>query len=92
MGLEGEKGISYGGRFTTYFNVIPELSLGAFAGYNTFYNGKEYFIKNVDLGLALKYSFTKGLFASTDIITVEEELQPIFPVFTQKLDLEKWFL
>ena len=81
MGLEGEKGISYGGRFTTYFNVIPELSLGAFAGYNTFYNGKEYFIKNVDLGLALKYSFTKGLFASTDIITVEEELQPIFPVF-----------
>lgn len=59
MGIKGEKGISYGGRFTTYFNLIPELSLGAFAGYNTFYNGKEDFIKSVDLGLALKYSFTK---------------------------------
>lgn len=80
-GFESYSGISYGGRFTTYFNVLPELSIGGFTGYKTYTGKEDSFIDNIELGVSIKYSLTKGLFGASDIKTVDKEIQPLFPVF-----------
>jgi len=80
--LEGGSGISYGGRFTAYFNALPELSLGGFTAFKSYYGGGvKPFMNNLNFGVSLKYSLSKGLFGSSNIKTVDKEIQPVFPVF-----------
>lgn len=78
---EGISGISFGGRFSAWYNVFPELSIGGFGGFKSYAGGSEPFLNSMELGLSLKYSFTKGLFGSSDINVADWEIEPVFPVF-----------
>lgn len=74
-------GLLYGGRAFADFYALPELKLGAFAGYGVFAQNTEDFARRVDLGLSIKYSFTKGIFSKRGVELDEHEVEPIFPVF-----------
>ncbi|MBR1537781.1 MAG: hypothetical protein IJ630_12700 [Treponema sp.] len=74
-------GLSYGGRGYFNFYVLPEFSLSAFGGLKSYANSDSSFNKNIELGVALKYNFSRGLFGHTEIHTDEKETSSIFPVF-----------
>ena len=75
------RGSLFGGRIFADFYAFPELKLGLFAGYRDFVSKPKDFATNVDLGLSIKYSFSKGVFSGAGVEIDEYELQPIFPVF-----------
>ena len=80
-GTEAMGGSLFGGRVFSDFYVFPELKLGVFAGYSDFRFTPEDFATRFDLGLSLKYSFTRGILSSGGVELDEHEFQPIFPVF-----------
>lgn len=75
--LEGTSGFSYGGKVSAFFNALPELSFGPFVGYKKY----DSFIENLQIGLAFKYSFSKGLFGKSDLNVKSIDVDSIFPVF-----------
>lgn len=79
--ITAASGLAYGGRFSAFYNIFPELSAGVFAGYKDFVTDGISYIKNTQFGLSVKYSVIKGLFSSSDVNLSEIELDPIFPVF-----------
>ncbi len=79
-------GLLYGGRAAVYFNIFPELSSGAFISYKDYSSGSNSFIKNLEVGIALKYNFTKGLFSTSDIKMTESSVEPVFPIFYSRYD------
>lgn len=83
-------GISFGGKFFVNFYIIPELSLNAFAGVKQFYYKPDPFATDFQIGLGLKYNFTKGLFSKSSIEKIEndEESAPVFPVFYSRYSTE----
>ena len=82
QGFTGESGVIYGGRGFVHFHLMPELSAGLFAGYSAmYYEDKPAMDSNLEIGLSLRYNFTKGLVNTASIDTVESTLQPVFPVF-----------
>ncbi|MBP5284449.1 MAG: hypothetical protein J6Y93_07290, partial [Treponema sp.] len=78
---EGMSGTLFGGRAFADFFVLPELKLGVFAGMSDFVYRPEHFAKRFDLGVALKYSFTRGMFNPNLVEVDEYETEPVFPVF-----------
>ncbi|MBO4403816.1 MAG: hypothetical protein J5780_00575 [Treponema sp.] len=81
MDAEGMSGTLFGGRVFADFFVLPELKVGVFAGYTDFVYRPDHFAKRLDVGIALKYSFTRGIFAP-DMVEIDEiETEPVFPVF-----------
>lgn len=78
---KSQSGTLFGGRIFTDFYVFPELKAGLFFGMSRFIYNPEDFAKRFDLGLSLKYSFTKGIFKKSSVEVDEFEKEPIFPVF-----------
>lgn len=62
-------------------SAFPELKFGVFAGFSKFNYSPEDFAKRIDVGLSIKYSFSKGIFAKNVVEVDESETDPIFPVF-----------
>jgi len=83
---EGVSGICYGGRLGLNYHLIPELTLGVFAGYAVYDYNPEPFVKNTEIGLSLRYSLTKGLFSKNDVKITESNVKPLFPVFYSRYD------
>ena len=67
--------------FEQDFYAFPELKFGVFAGFSKFNYSPEDFAKRIDVGLSIKYSFSKGIFAKNVVEIDESETDPIFPVF-----------
>ncbi len=84
--LDGASGIVYGGRGMANFHIIPELSAGLFAGYSVFAYKPVPFVSNLEIGLCLRYSLSKGLFSKSDIELVEADTKQLFPVFYSRYD------
>ncbi|WP_294428743.1 hypothetical protein [uncultured Treponema sp.] len=78
---ESMSGSLFGGRIFADFYALPELKFGVFAGYSKFKYKPEDFTNRIDLGVSLKYSFTKGIFAKKVVELDENTIEPIFPVF-----------
>lgn len=74
-------GSLFGGRIFADYYVFPELKAGIFAGYSDYRYSPESFASRVDLGLSLKYSFSKGILAKSGVELDDYETQAIFPVF-----------
>lgn len=81
QGFEAASGLSYGGRLSANFYVIPEFSAGLFGGIRYYSNRDSMFTGNTEIGVCLKYNFSKGLFGQSDIKTVSSEVNNLFPVF-----------
>ncbi|MCR4823251.1 MAG: hypothetical protein K5873_10325 [Treponema sp.] len=79
--LSGTSGLSLGGRLLAYYNILPELSAAAFFGYKNFFNSKDTFLNDFEIGLSLRYNFTRGLFSRSNILLADYALDNIFPVF-----------
>lgn len=86
QGFPGSSGLAYGGRASLNFHLLPELTAGIFADYTIYDYDPEPFIKNTEIGLSLRYSFTKGLFSKSAIKKSESNLSPLFPVFYSRYD------
>lgn len=78
---ESVSGTLLGARAFADFYVRPEFKVGLFAGMSDFVYDPEDFTKRIDVGLALRYSFSKGIFAKSQVEVDEYEIQPVFPVF-----------
>lgn len=74
-------GLSFSGRLSAYYNIFPELSAGAYVGFGLYSGGKTSFVNSVELGISLKYNFSRGLFGKTNITLENSRLENIFPVF-----------
>lgn len=81
LGVSSVSGISFGGKIYADYYMSPSLTLSLFGGYKSFYTKPTPFINDVQIGLGLKYSLTRGLF-SNNYIQIEDSLvNPLFPVF-----------
>ena len=80
-GTDAQSGLHTGGRIFADFYAFPELKVGLFMGMSKFAYKPDDFAKKFDLGLSIKYSFTKGIFKQSSVELDECEKEPIFPVF-----------
>ncbi|MBQ0051750.1 MAG: hypothetical protein KBT11_06770 [Treponema sp.] len=76
-GFSSASGLSYGGRLFANFYAMPELSIGAFGGYKIL----DGFINTAEIGLCLKYNFSKGILGSSALSALDYEVDPVVPVF-----------
>lgn len=83
---DGFSGISFGGSAGAYFNIFPELSAGAYGSYKVYSSGDSNLMSRFDIGLALKYSFSKGFFPKSNIEFTEQTFDQVFPVFFSRYD------
>ena len=84
--VQSSSGIVFAGKLAAEMHIGPAFAVNAFAGFKCFYSNPDPFLNSVQLGIGLKYSFTKGLF-STNMIQMEaESLEPLFPVFYTHYD------
>ena len=74
-------GITYGGKLGADFHLTPALSISAFGGFKSFYSKPESLLDNVQAGVGIKYSLSRGLFSSTAIEMTDSEVDSLFPVF-----------
>lgn len=82
--FDGMSGLLFGLRGFANYHLYPELTAGAFVGYKNYYTRPEPFTQRFELGLLLKYNFTRGIFGTSAVVPVEKE-EPqqglLFPVF-----------
>ena len=76
-----ESGLIFGGRIFADYYILPELKVGLFAGYDVFVYNPENFASRINIGLSVKYSFSKGIFSRGGVEFDDYEVNPIFPVF-----------
>lgn len=81
LGTSSISGIVFGGRVYADYYMSPALTLSAFAGFKSFYTQPKPFINDVQIGLGLKYSLSRGLFAKNYISIEDSQVEPLFPVF-----------
>ncbi len=74
-------GISFGGRAGAEFYVTPSFSVGAFAGFKSYYSRPTPFLNDVQIGIGVKYNLSRGLFKPNKISLDESEVDLIYPVF-----------
>ncbi|MCQ2592235.1 MAG: hypothetical protein MJ188_05580 [Treponema sp.] len=81
--FDGVSGLLFGLRAYGNYHFFPELTAGAYIGYKNYYCRPQPFAQNFELGLLLKYNFSRGIFGSSAVVPVEEEIQQglLFPVF-----------
>ena len=81
LGSSSVSGIVFGGRLYADYYMSPALTLSVFGGYKSFYTKPQPFINDIQIGVGLKYSLSRGLFAK-DYIQIEDSyVEPLFPVF-----------
>ncbi len=81
QGFDAASGYSFGGRAFVNCYVLPEFSAGLFAGVKYFSNSDSRFMANNEIGVSLKYNFSRGLFGYSELAVTEKETTNIFPVF-----------
>ena len=74
-------GILWGGKLFADFYLLPELRIGAFAGYSDYVYKPSSFAKKIDAGLCITYSFSRGIFSRAAVEVDECSTEPVFPVF-----------
>ena len=79
--LPAQKGFFYGGRLSANFHLMPELDLSLFAGYKALSIPERIFSHAIHAGLGITYNFSKGMRYSSNLEIINEDLQPLFPVF-----------
>lgn len=83
---EAFSGISFGGTAGAYFNILPELSAGLYGSYKVYSSGSSILMSRADVGLGLKYSFSKGFFPKSNVEFTEQTFDQVFPVFFSRYD------
>ena len=84
--VSSASGIVLAGKLSADFHMGPAFTLGAFAGFKSFYSTPEPFLNSLQFGIGLKYSLSRGLFPSNFIEIEEEQVDPLFPVFYTHYD------
>lgn len=79
--LSSASGILYGGKLNAYFNVSPSISVGGYFGYKNFKYSPEPLLESINMGLAFRYNFSRGMFGASRIQPQQYEFDPVFPVF-----------
>lgn len=79
--LPSQNGYYIGARLSAEFSIMPELNAGIFAGYKLLNLPKRNFAQSISGGFAFTYNFTKGLRNSSKLDVIEQNLQPLYPVF-----------
>ncbi len=81
LGVSSVSGISFGGKLYADYYMSPALTLSVFGGFKSFYTKPTPFINDVQIGIGLKYSISRGLFLNDYIELEYSEVEPLFPVF-----------
>lgn len=83
--LGGMSGLDLGVRLNGNFYIRPSLIASAFVQYkHYFYNPP--FMDEFGFGVGITYNFTKGIFSSSNIDTLNSTTEPLFPVFFSRYD------
>lgn len=83
--LSSMSGIVAGARLSADFYISPELQLSLWGGYKS-YIYKPSFMNSIEVGLGVKYNFAKGLFNKPKVENIENNFEPLFPVFYSRYD------
>lgn len=75
-------GILFGGKLSFDYYATPALKLSAFAGYKSYAS----FINSVQFGIGLRYSLSRGLFPKNMISLIDEDTDPLYPVFYSRYE------
>ena len=81
LGASSISGILFGGKIYADYYLSPALTVSAFGGFKSFYTSPKPFLNDVQVGIGLKYSLSRGLFAKNTIMLEESEVESLFPVF-----------
>ena len=81
LGVSSVSGISFGGKIYADYYMSPSLTLSLFGGYKSFYTKPTPFLNDIQIGLGIKYSITRGLLSNSYIQIEESQVEPLFPVF-----------
>lgn len=83
--FEGMSGVDLGARLSGNYYIRPSLIASAFVSYKHYFYDPS-LMEKFEFGLGITYNFTKGIFASSNIDTLESSTQPLFPVFYSRYD------
>ena len=81
LGASPVSGLVFTGKLYADYYLSPALSISAFGGFKSFYTKPSPFLNDIQVGIGIKYSLSKGLFAKNTIAVEESEVEPLFPVF-----------
>lgn len=79
-------GIIVGGRLAADYYITPELQLSLWGGYKSYIYKPKPFMNSFELGIGVKYNFAKGLFTKPKVELIENNFDPLFPVFYSRYD------
>lgn len=81
FGTSSVSGIILCGKLYADYHFSPSLTLSLFGGYKSFFARPTSFLSDVQVGLGLKYSISRGLFSNNYIEIEDSSVEPLFPVF-----------
>ena len=81
FGSASVSGIVFAGKIYADYYFSPALTLSLFGGFKSFYTQPSPFLNDIQVGIGLKYSISRGLFSKNYIQVEESEVEPLFPVF-----------
>ena len=84
--LNSSGNIMFGGRLSAGYNLTPYFTVSAAASYKNYYSKPETFLNKFEVGLALTYNITKGLFSKSALRVDNYEVKPLFPVFYSRYE------
>ena len=74
-------GIIIAGKVYADYYMSPAVTISLFGGFKSFYTTPDPFLNNIQAGVSLKYSISRGLFAKNTILVDQNQIEPLFPVF-----------
>ena len=81
LGASSVSGILFGGKLYADYYLSPAVTISLFGGFKSFYTKPKPFLNDVQVGLSLKYSISRGLFSKNYIEIEDSEVESLFPVF-----------
>ena len=81
MDTDSVSGVIIAGRVYADYYMSPALTISLFGGFKSFYTTPKPFLNNVQVGIGLKYSISRGLFAKNTILIDDSQVESLFPVF-----------
>ena len=86
MDVEAGRGVLYGGRVSGDYHINPYLAASFVAAYKQFSHTQEPFMNKFEIGLGIKYNFSKGLLSRSSLNVENYEVSPLFPVFYSRYE------
>ncbi len=81
LGASSVSGVVFSGKVYADYYLSPAVTISAFGGFKSFYTKPKAFLNDVQIGVGLKYSLSRGLFAKNTIPVEDSQVESLFPVF-----------